>query len=553
VGDISMPDRVIPVDVSDFYEPLYRDFISGKGSDPARPDVSFRDPGSWRAVAEEALSSSTATDELWNETAAYNSGLGASDVAMRSIEELSRRLSAAVLGGQQPGLLGGPLLVLYKAATTVALSDYVADVTGIPCSPIFVVAADDSDVAEVSRCDIYDGLLRRLTLRFPNEGFPAGGMVGGLSVVEEGELASSLLESFPDAPGRDAVSAVLEDAGGKARDHGEFVAGLLSSLFSSEGLVLLDGRSPAMRKAGAALFRSYVSRGDELKGAVEAAGRRMADLGYHAQITGASLESWLFMLEDGVRKKATQGAMEAIGRAIDDSPESVSPNVALRPIWRESTLPTVCCVCGPSEVAYTLQLKDAYRILGVRAPVLFPRLSATLLPPEAEETAGEWSEKALGELLSDFDAAQTRHYLRRVPRSATRAIESAKKSLEESLRGPAEVLRNHSDRWGKAADSVGKSALKGLNALEREMINDMKQDDRREKPRLKGLGEFLLPEGKLQERTLSLLYPLLEKDLAFAKDVVDLARAHIRESVSGSVRHYCLGLGAEKRRSRRET
>jgi len=548
-----MFDRAIPVDIPDFYEPLYRDFISGKGPDPARPDVSFRDPGSWRAVAEEALSSSTATDELWNETSAYNRGLGASEVAMRSIEGLSRRSSAAVLGGQQPGLLGGPLLVLYKAATTVALSDYVAEVTGIPCSPIFVVAADDSDVAEVSRCDIYDKLLRRLTLRFSDEGFPVGGMVGGLSVEEEGELARSLLESFPDAPGREGVSAVLKDAGGKARDHGEFVAGLLSSLFSSEGLVLLDGRSPAMRKAGAALFRSYVSRADELKSAVEAAGERMTELGYHAQITGGSLESWLFMLEDGIRKKVTPGAMEAIGRVIDESPESVSPNVALRPIWRESTLPTVCCVCGPSEVAYTLQLKDAYRMLGVRAPVLFPRLSSTLVPSEAEETAGEWSEKTLAELLSDFDAAQTRHYLRRVPRPAREAIENARKSLEESLRGPAEVLRSHSDRWGKAADSVGKSALKGLAALEREMINDKKQDDRRENPRLKGLAEFLLPEGKLQERTLSLLYPLLEKDLAFAKDIVDLARAHVRESASGGVRHYCLGLGAEKRRSRRET
>ena len=543
-----MADRVIPVDIPDFYEPLYRDFISGKGSGAARPDVSFRDPGSWRAVAEEGLSSSTATDEFWSETAAYNRRLGASESAMRRIEELSGRSSTAVLGGQQPGLLGGPLLVLYKAAATLALSDYVAEVTGIPCSPVFVVAADDSDFAEVSRCDIYDNLLRRLTLRFSNEGLPAGGMVGGLPVDEEGELAKSLLESFSDAPGREGVSAVLENVRTKARDHGEFVAGLLSSLFSSEGLVLLDGRSPAMRKAGAALFRSYVSRADELKEAVESAGTRMTELGYHAQIGGASLESWLFMVEDGVRKKVTPGAMEAMERRADESPESISPNVALMPIWRDSTLPTVCCVCGPSEVAYTLQLKDAYRILGVRAPVLFPRLSATLVPPEAEGPVGEWSEESMGRLLSDFEGAQARHYRRRIPRSGTEAIESARKSLEESLLGPAGVLRSHSDRWGKAADSVRKSALKGLDALEREMINDMKQDDRRDNPRLKGLGEFLLPDGKLQERTLSLLYPLLEKDLAFAKDAVALARRHVRESVSGKVRHYCLDLGVEKRR-----
>jgi hypothetical protein len=71
------------------------------------------------------------------------------------------------------------------------------------------------------------------------------------------------------------------------------------------------------------------------------------------------------------------------------------------------------------------------------------------------------------------------------------------------------------------------------------MVDNMKRDGQKENPRLKGLGEFLLPEGKLQERTLAFLFPLLEEDLSFVKDIVALARTHVEESVSGRVRHYC--------------
>jgi bacillithiol biosynthesis cysteine-adding enzyme BshC len=530
----------MPIDIKGFYSPLYRDFISGRG--PVSISPSFQDTSSWKSVAERALNANAATERFWDATEDFNRRIGAEEEAMRKIAELRARKSVAVVTGQQPGLLGGPLLVLYKAATCVALSDYVADVTGVPCSPVFIVASDDSDFVEIAQCTLYDAMLRRLSLEFPGDEYKAGLMVGGLSIDEEMRLAGSLRQALAGMPGMEQVSALLRGVGSLARDHGEFVAALLSSTFSPDGLVVVDGRDPAMREAGASLFQAYVSRRTELRNAVAAAGDEIVRMGYHAQIAAGSLDSWLFVLDGGVRKKVGEGSVDELELIAKEHPESLSPNVALRPIWRESTLPTVCCICGPSEVSYSLQLKEAYSILGVRLPVLFPRLSVTLVPGEGEELAGGWSKGALEALLEDFAGVQARHYRSSIPSDVVQAIDRAKGSLDESIADLAKALGGHSNRWAKGADSLRMATAKGLEKLEQDMIEGLKRDRQRDNPRLKGIGEFLLPEGKLQERILSFIHPFIEVGPSFARDVLALARSHVKESASGRVMHYCYGL-----------
>ena len=66
---------------------------------------------------------------------------------------------------------------------------------------------------------------------------------------------------------------------------------------------------------------------------------------------------------------------------LEESPERLSPNALLRPVFQDSILPTASYIGGPSEVAYFAQSQVLYeRILGRTTPVL-PRLSATLVEP----------------------------------------------------------------------------------------------------------------------------------------------------------------------------
>ena len=536
----SLPaDEILPIAPPAFYTRLYTDFVCGKAEGHGDAHVLFMETGGWGPLARRKLSERKATAGLWSEIEGLNRRLGAAGGAVENVTSLAGGETVAVVGGQQPGLLGGPLLVLYKAATCVALAERFQEVTGIRCAPVFVVSSDDSDLEEIKRCTLYDGSLRRLALGFPEEAYVAGQVVGSLSAEAEKELARSLQASVGGARGGDFVEGMLRAAAEVAADHGEFVAATLCGLFSDRGLVVVDGRSAEMRRAGAPAFKSYLKMRTELRDAVRSAGEEMTGRGHHAQISGQGLDWWLFMNDGNVRKKLGEESVMGVERAIDESPEKLSPNVALRPIWRDSVLPAVFCVCGPSEVAYSLQLRQAYKMLGVTPPGLFPRLSVTLIPGEGEDVAGGWMEAGLSSLLNDFDGAVRSHYRSLAPPGAVSALEKAKAAVAGGMKELAGSLAGVSAELGKAAESVLRASGKGLDRLENDIVDGVKRDAEARNPRLKGLGDFILPDGKLQERTASMLVPFLEEGGTFMETLTSMARSHVHGCESGKVRHYC--------------
>jgi uncharacterized protein YllA (UPF0747 family) len=563
--DDALDEAVIGIDARRIHEGLYADFVSGRYGGLGGRGSTFGDLAEWKARAAEKLSKCRATRPMWREIEELNRRLGAAAPAVENVEALAAGRAVAVVGGQQPGLMGGPLLVIYKAATAIAMAERFREATGVACAPVFIVSSDDSDFDEIKRCTIFDRLLRRLSLEYPADDYTPGQVVGSLSADTEKGLAGSLAELVGggSATGRTAghggspargneaggarpsefIEGVLSSAAGAARDHGDFVAAILSALFSEHGLVLIDGRSPEMRRAGGELFKSYVDRREELRDAVSDAGEEMARRGYHAQIGDASLEWWLFLTDAGIRRKVGESALEEIKRAADSAPETLSPNVALRPIWRDSVLPAVYCVCGPGEVAYSLQLARAYDLLGVRQPGLLPRLGVTLLPVEAVEMAGGWTEEALVALHVDFEGTLRAHFRERAPREALEALERARSGVAGILDDLEGSLAGISQEWRSAAESVKRSAGKGLDKLENDIVDAVKREVQGRNPRLKGLGEFLLPDGRMQERVLSALAPFLDEGESFVERVIGMARTHVGALESGDVRHYCCRIG----------
>jgi uncharacterized protein YllA (UPF0747 family) len=70
----------------------------------------------------------------------------------------------AVITGQQVGLFSGPAYTIYKALTAARLAEDL-NASGIPAVPIFWLATEDHDFAEVDHVWIFDSAHRPIQLR----------------------------------------------------------------------------------------------------------------------------------------------------------------------------------------------------------------------------------------------------------------------------------------------------------------------------------------------------------------------------------------------------
>ena len=61
-----------------------------------------------------------------------------------------RSKSAAVVGGQQAGLLTGPLYTIHKIISIIVLARQQEEALQIPVAPIFWVAGEDHDLEEIN-------------------------------------------------------------------------------------------------------------------------------------------------------------------------------------------------------------------------------------------------------------------------------------------------------------------------------------------------------------------------------------------------------------------
>ena len=78
--------------------------------------------------------------------------MGSLSETLANVDRLRRGALAAVTG-QQVGLFGGPVFSIFKALTAVKTGG-AGDCLGVDCVPIFWLATEDHDLAEVNHVSL---------------------------------------------------------------------------------------------------------------------------------------------------------------------------------------------------------------------------------------------------------------------------------------------------------------------------------------------------------------------------------------------------------------
>jgi bacillithiol biosynthesis cysteine-adding enzyme BshC len=353
------------------------------------------DPAAWRTIADQlrarGLDRRPLVSILHDQQARRGAPAAARDAARRLLEPGT----VAIVTGQQAGVFGGPLYTLLKAVSTIALARYVESTAGIAAVPVFWVDAEDHDWDEICGANVLDRDLSPASVTVPTMAGCGHLPVGRLTF--DSRLTGAVADLFARLPDTEHTGWLRH-----AIDHrytpGASVttafAGLLDDLLGAHGLVVFEPDDVRAKPLVSHLFVRELSEPGLAASCARDGARRLQALGHAPQIEPADDVVSLFYLDENgrhaIRKRATglvvgedarqQADLVAMARR---APESFSPNVLLRPLVQDCLFPTACYVGGPSELAYQTQLGGAYTAFGLVAPLLAPRVSATLLDSAA--------------------------------------------------------------------------------------------------------------------------------------------------------------------------
>ena len=417
---------------------------------------------------------------LRGQATTFNAGAA----ALANIERL-RDGAAAVVTGQQVGLFGGPLLTLLKAATAVRKAQDATRVSGRAHVPVFWLASEDHDVAEVDQVDLL-GKQRvemfRAGLGIAGVPVPAGSLrVGGRL---EGAFAWAE-ELLAFAPVCDWLREAYTDHDGYTATLASGMGRLLSRVFAEQGLIVMDAAGREFHALGADVLRAAVEKADGLQAALLERSAALERAGYHAQVKVAAGMSLLFLISPGPSGVAERRALRRTGESgwkagtqayttrellaiLEAQPERLSPNALLRPVMQDAILPTAAYVGGPAEVAYFAQTAVVYEgVLGRVTPVL-PRLSATLVDAAVAEIMAR-HEVQFPQVFATRTAEEmtVRLGARAMPVQGKRKLAAAGNALDEELGALLGYMESLSPDLGRAAGVSASKMRYQMNRLRR--------------------------------------------------------------------------------------
>ncbi len=504
---------------------------------PGRPE----DPSAFAALARSRAARGVDA-EVGRSLIADHERLGAPAASLANARALAEGVALCVVTGQQPGPLAGPLYTWHKVWTAVALARRLTATLGRPVVPIYWNATEDEDFAEIARATWAepDGSLASAAL--PREAAQAGRLVGALPAGLASGVWHAARTSWASLAGSARAASILEAAARTAErggDLGDVSASLVLHAIPEAGVVVCDPRRPAFRRAALPLYARYIERAHEVQRRVDDAGLALEAMGLPRGFATVQTAFGLFEALDGARRHVKAEEAEArLARARNGELDFI-PGAMLRPIAQDAVLPALALVAGPGEIGYLAQLPGAFETLEVEMSVVFPRWSATWLPPAALETAAA-ADVTPEALVADPDGALRAFLAHGVPaelsdelaelrartKSAITALGERAKSLDSSLPQFTAASAARVDwRLGRIADAFAKKARRRWKQAH---------------PDAATLAEYLRPHGALQERTLAWLDPIARGGTALERRAEARADEHVAAVLQGETTHHVL-------------
>lgn len=473
----------------------------------------------------------------------------APESTFHNIERLKREESVVVIGGQQAGLLTGPMYTINKVISIIQLARQQEAVLDIPVIPVFWIAGEDHDFAEINHIflsEIPDMKKYKLLQSVLDKS-----SVSHITIDETAvnHWLTRLFEQLKETQYTKELYRTITSSLDKSETYVDFFARVIFQLFTEEGLVLIDSGHPDVRRLESTHFLQIIENQPKISEGVYHAKQQVELDGYTLSLDVEPEDAHLFYHLNNERILLIRneqgdwiGKQNEVSLTTDEiveiaksNPELLSNNVVTRPLMQELLFPSLAFIGGPGEISYWTVLKPAFSALQLKMPPVIPRLSFTYIDRNVEKALKRFNitaEDAVNQGVLEIKNT----WLRKKSNPPIKdMVEDIKKTITQAhqpLRYIAEDIRTD---LGKLAEKNLIYLHRDIEYLEDRMMKALEQKFAKELSEFDLINNTLRPQNGLQERLWNPLPWINEHGTDFIKNIT-------KQSCSFENAHYLVYL-----------
>ncbi len=478
-------------------------------------------------------------EELSNTIAQYMNRFGMSEAVRDHIEALKDPDSTVVIGGQQAGLLSGPLYTIHKIISIIKLAEKQSVELGKKVIPVFWIAGEDHDLQEVNHVFALKGdHYEKITYPYHQK---TKTMVSDTPLIETEASAwiQEIFRSFGETAYTKDLIVSLKQKISSSFSLTDFFVSIINDWFKEYGLLLVDAADPRLRKLESSYFEAMIEHHSEITSAVLEQQSFLSIQGYKKTIEMEANSANLFYYDKEVKNRILlhfnkdssvfsdkahklEFSYKELLEMAKIHPERLSNNVVTRPLMQEMLFPVLAFIAGPGEISYWAELKKAFELFDMKMPPIVARLNMTFVERQIEKELHEL-DLDLYEVLTKGTEEAEKRFL----------ISEKDESLELLFYQMKGQLNNHHKMFSQAAlvHDRGLEPLLKKNAdfineqldfIYGKIIDSMRQKHRHILDSFKNVANHLYPEASLQERIVNIYYYLNKYGDTFIDDLMKL-------------------------------
>ncbi|MBS4189120.1 bacillithiol biosynthesis cysteine-adding enzyme BshC [Bacillus sp. FJAT-49705] len=486
----------------------------------------------------ELMGRSFMRSELANHIEQYMENFPTSNQVRASLKKLRQSNSTVVIGGQQAGILTGPLYSIHKIISIIALAKQKEQELNTPVVPVFWIAGEDHDYQEVNH--VYVDKDHKLEKKIYPEKVRDKRMVSYISLDHDQCLTwvEEIIQSFGETEHTKKLLDCLESAIRKSNSFVDFFAHIIMQLFKESGLLIIDSGDNKLRTLEREFFIKQINNFKEITKSVKDQQVELNKSDFPSAIEMSNNAVNLFyydnehneriLLEYDETKEVFYGkdgliqfSMEKMLELAGEFPDKLSNNVVTRPIMQEWLFPTLAFIAGPGEIAYWAELKKAFELFSLKMPPIVPRLNITILDRSIErdlkeldldlqETLTFGIEKKKEEFLQSLKVLHLEKIFNNTKLELQKNYEQLEVYLQIEDRGLIPLLKKNEKLLLKQLDFMESKLEDSVHLKNEVVINKYNK-----------VGNALRPLGSPQERIINGLYFINLYGFNFIDDLLE--------------------------------